>query len=154
MTTLTRLLAIAGLLVLASCKTVEPEEPAQTGTLRATGVPGVFRYEVFGVEYETIASSLGYLEIGVASWYGKKFHGRRTSNGEIYDMYQITAAHKALPLPTYAQVTNLDNGRKIVVRINDRGPFIDGRIIDLTKRGANALKFRQQGLTRVRVETR
>jgi len=89
-------------------------------------------YEVFGKKYRVMASSRGYVQRGTASWYGSKFHGRRTSSGEPYDMHLATAAHKTLPLPTYAEVTNLDNGKMVVVKINDRGPFKDNRIIDLS----------------------
>lgn len=96
-------------------------------------------YEVYGVRYHVLDSSEGFVERGVASWYGKKFHGRRTSSGETYDMYAMTAAHKTLPLPVYARVTNLTNGRSVVVRINDRGPFIDNRIVDLSYTAAEKL---------------
>ncbi len=83
-------------------------------------------YTVLGKTYTVLPTSKGYHERGIASWYGSKFHGRRTSSGEPYDMHLATAAHKSLPLPTYAEVTNLDNGRKMIVKINDRGPFHDG----------------------------
>ena len=89
-------------------------------------------YEVFGKKYYVLDSGRGYVQRGIASWYGSKFHGRRTSSGEPYDMHLATAAHKTLPLPSYAEVTNLDNGRKVIVKINDRGPFKDGRLIDLS----------------------
>lgn len=89
-------------------------------------------YVVFGKRYYVMGSSKGYVERGIASWYGKKFHGRRTSNGEIYNMYAMTAAHKTLPIPTYVQVTNIKTGKRIIVRVNDRGPFHEGRIIDLS----------------------
>lgn len=89
-------------------------------------------YKVLGKRYYPLDTSDGYSERGVASWYGTKFHGRRTSSGEPYDMYAMTAAHKTLPLPTYVHVTNLDNGRSVVVRVNDRGPFHSNRIIDLS----------------------
>jgi rare lipoprotein A len=89
-------------------------------------------YEVFGKSYRVMDSSSNFVEQGVASWYGNKFHGRRTSSGEPYDMYKMTAAHKHLPLPTYVEVTNLENGRKVVVKVNDRGPFHQNRIIDLS----------------------
>lgn len=108
-------------------------------------------YEVFGKTYYTLASSEGYVERGVASWYGNKFHGRRTSSGEPYDMYKMTAAHKTLPLPSYAEVTNLDNGRKVVVRINDRGPFHDDRLIDLSYSAATKLGITAKGTGRVEV---
>ena len=108
-------------------------------------------YTVLGKTYTVMASSKGYHERGVASWYGSKFHGRRTSSGEPYDMHLATAAHKSLPLPTYAEVTNLDNGRKMIVKINDRGPFHDGRIIDLSYAAAIKLGVDQTGTARVDV---
>ncbi len=92
------------------------------------------------------------VQVGMASWYGRKFHGRRTANGERYNMYAMTAAHQTLPFGTKVKVTNLDNGKVVYVRINDRGPFKPGRIIDLSRKGASELGFLQQGLTRVRVE--
>lgn len=97
-------------------------------------------------------SNIGYLEIGVASWYGKKFHGRLTANGEVYDMYGMTAAHKSLPLPTVVKVTNLDNARSVIVRVNDRGPFHDDRLIDLSYAAARALGFENKGTAPVVVE--
>jgi len=97
-------------------------------------------------------TSLGYLEIGIASWYGKKFHGRLTSNGETYDMYSLSAAHKALPLPSMVRVTNLDNGKKTILRVNDRGPFHDDRIIDLSYMAAMELGFANKGTAPVVVE--
>ena len=97
--------------------------------------------------------SENWSEQGIASWYGPGFDGKRTASGEVYDMEEMTAAHKRLPFGTRVQVRNLDNGLRTEVRINDRGPFIRGRIIDLTKRGADALGFREQGLTKVHVET-
>ncbi len=108
-------------------------------------------YEVFGKTYYTLASNAGYVERGIASWYGKKFQGRRTSSGEPYDMYKMTAAHKTLPLPSYAEVTNIDNGRKVVVRINDRGPFHDDRLIDLSYSAATKLGITAKGTGRVEV---
>lgn len=108
-------------------------------------------YEVFGREYYVLESSEGYRERGTASWYGSKFHGRRTSSGEPYDMHLATAAHKSLPLPTYAEVTNLDNGRRIVVKINDRGPFKDDRLIDLSYGAALRLGMVETGTARVEV---
>lgn len=96
-------------------------------------------YVVHGKRYHTLPSSRGYVERGIASWYGRKFHGRRTSSGERFDMYAMTAAHKSLPLPTYVQVTNLRNGRQIVVRVNDRGPFHQNRLIDLSYAAATKL---------------
>src|SRR5216117_486554 len=92
------------------------------------------------------------VQIGVASWYGPGFHGNRTANGEIYDQYELTAAHRSLPLGTRAMVTNLANGRAVEVRINDRGPFVDGRIIDVSYAAACTLRMVGPGTTRVRVE--
>ncbi len=109
-------------------------------------------YTVLGKTYHVNFESSGYSEVGYASWYGKKFHGRHTSNGEIYDMFGMTAAHKTLPIPSYVRVTNLNNQKTIVVRVNDRGPFHDGRIIDLSYAAAKRLDFHQQGTARVRVD--
>lgn len=108
-------------------------------------------YEVFGKKYQVMASSRGYVQRGTASWYGSKFHGRRTSSGEPYDMHLATAAHKTLPLPTYAEVTNLDNGKKVIVKINDRGPFKDNRIIDLSYAAALRLGVIATGTAPVEV---
>ena len=108
-------------------------------------------YVVFGQRYFPLESGRGFVERGVASWYGEKFHGRRTSSGETYDMYAMTAAHKTLPLPTYVRVTNLSNNRTIVVRVNDRGPFHDNRIIDLSYTGAKKLGMLKQGTALVEI---
>jgi rare lipoprotein A len=108
-------------------------------------------YVVFGKRYQVMPTSSGYVERGIASWYGTKFHGARTSSGETYDMYAMTAAHKSLPLPTYARVTNLDNGRSVVVKINDRGPFVGNRIIDLSYTAAAKLGIIAAGTGRVEV---
>ena len=108
-------------------------------------------YTVLGKTYTVLPSSKGYHERGIASWYGSKFHGRRTSSGELYDMHLATAAHKSLPLPTYAEVTNLDNGRKMIVKINDRGPFHKGRIIDLSYAAAIKLGVDKTGTARIDV---
>ena len=110
-------------------------------------------YEVFGRTYRTWDSAEGYVEEGIASWYGRKFHGRRTSSGEPYDMYALSAAHRYLPLPTFVRVTNLDNGRTTVLRVNDRGPFHRDRFIDLSFAAAVKLGFHERGTARVRVET-
>ncbi len=109
-------------------------------------------YQVWGKHYQVLLSSKGYKERGIASWYGTKFHGRRTSSGEAYDMYAMTAAHKTLPLPTYARVTNLQNGRSIVVKINDRGPFHDNRLIDLSYAAASKLGVAAAGTGLVEVQ--
>lgn len=108
-------------------------------------------YTVNGVTYQILDDYRGYRERGTASWYGSKFHGRKTSNGEIYDLYAATAAHKTLPIPTYARVTNLDNGRSVVVRINDRGPFHGDRLIDLSYGAAVKLGYMEQGTAPVEV---
>jgi rare lipoprotein A len=108
-------------------------------------------YVVFGKRYRVLKNSKGFVERGIASWYGKKFHGKRTSNGEIYDMYAMTAAHKTLPIPTYAEVKNIRTGEKIIVRVNDRGPFHDGRIIDLSYAAAQKLGVAATGTGLVEV---
>jgi rare lipoprotein A len=110
-------------------------------------------YDVFGKRYFVMASGVGYVERGVASWYGPGFHKVRTSTGEIYDMYGMTAAHKTLPLPAYARVTNLENGRSCVVRINDRGPFVGNRIIDLSYTAAAKLDMLRNGTAMVEIRT-
>lgn len=108
-------------------------------------------YEVFGVRYVP-ADDRAYDREGIASWYGPTFHAKPTANGEIYNQEDLTAAHKTLPMPSWVEVKNLDNGRTLVVRINDRGPFVDGRIIDLSKRSAEILGVDRPGLARVRVK--
>ncbi|MEM1403665.1 MAG: septal ring lytic transglycosylase RlpA family protein [Pseudomonadota bacterium] len=110
-------------------------------------------YQVNGVEYHVLPTPAGYDVEGIASWYGTKFHGNRTANGEVFDLYLPTAAHRSLPIPTYARVTNLENGLQVMVRINDRGPFHHERLIDLSYAAAVKLGFSQQGTARVRVQT-
>jgi rare lipoprotein A len=109
-------------------------------------------YAVFGVSYRPLATSRGYRERGVASWYGKKFHGRLTSSGEEYDMYAMTAAHKTLPLPSYVRVRNLNNGKTVVVRVNDRGPFLHNRLVDLSYAAAERLGIVATGTGVVELE--
>ncbi|WP_234283459.1 MULTISPECIES: septal ring lytic transglycosylase RlpA family protein [unclassified Halomonas] len=109
-------------------------------------------YEVWGKTYRVLPDARGYARQGTASWYGQKFHGYATSNGEIYDMYKMSAAHRSLPLPTYARVTNLDNGRSVIVRVNDRGPFHNDREIDLSYAAAARLDILDRGTGRVKVE--
>lgn len=109
-------------------------------------------YEVWGESYEVMASAQGYEATGTASWYGRKFHGHLTSNGETYDMYELSAAHRSLPLPTYVRVTNLANDRSTIVRVNDRGPFHGDRLIDLSYAAARVLGFDGQGTARVHIE--
>lgn len=108
-------------------------------------------YTVWGKQYTVMSDASNYVERGVASWYGEKFHGHKTSNGEVFDMYAMSAAHKSLPIPGYARVTNLDNGRSVIVRVNDRGPFHDGRLIDLSYAAAIKLGYQAQGTARVEV---
>ena len=108
-------------------------------------------YEVFGVRYSVLDSSYGYQESGVASWYGQKFHGQPTSSREPYNMYAMTAAHKTLPLPTYVRVKNLRNNNSVVVRVNDRGPFVDNRVIDLSYSAALKLDMVRDGTSLVEI---
>ncbi len=123
---------------------VRHERPTKRGNPKS--------YSVFGKTYYVMDTAAGYNAVGNASWYGRKFHGRLTSSGEPFDMYELTAAHKTLPIPTYARVTNLDNGRSTIVRINDRGPFHDNRIIDLSYAAAVKLGYAAIGTAPVRVE--
>jgi rare lipoprotein A len=109
-------------------------------------------YVIDGVTYHVLEDYRDYREQGTASWYGAKFSGHKTSNGELYDLYQPSAAHKTLPIPSYARVTNLDNGKSIVVRVNDRGPFHSDRIIDLSYAAAVKLGYMEQGTAQVEVE--
>ena len=108
-------------------------------------------YVVYGRRYYVLDSADGFVQRGIASWYGTKFHGRRTSSGEVYNMHDMTAAHKTLPLPVYVHVKNLDNGRSTVVRVNDRGPFIHGRIIDLSYAAARKLGVNGPGTANVEI---
>ena len=152
---LARTLFAVLVLVLSSCTEVEFASdaykrfrtPEDTGGHYKVGKP----YQVASVWYYPEVD-LEYRETGIASWYGPGFHGRRTANGEIYDQDGLTAAHRTLPMPSMVRVTNLENGRSIVVRINDRGPFKHGRIIDLSHRGAQLLGFLKQGTAKVEVQ--
>jgi rare lipoprotein A len=110
-------------------------------------------YIVHNKQYFTKTSAVGYVEQGIASWYGSKFHAQRTSSGEPFDMYALSAAHKTLPLPTYAKVTNLENNLSVIVKINDRGPFHDERILDLSYAAALKLGFSDKGTARINLET-
>lgn len=126
--------------------------PEPTPVREPIGVAGnKSPYTVNGVRYRVLQGVKGYKEQGHASWYGTKFHGRRTANGEVYNMYAMSAAHKTLPLPSYAKVTNMENGRSVIVRVNDRGPFVPGRIIDLSYTAAQKLGYIDKGVARVEV---
>lgn len=122
--------------------------PSGNGGYVKTGKP----YQIAGRWYYPLSSAAGYNKTGTASWYGTKFHGKKTANGERYDMNAMSAAHKTLPLPTMVRVTNLNNGRSVVVRVNDRGPFVKSRIIDLSYAAARALGYDSEGTAPVRVE--
>lgn len=117
------------------------------GVARKIGTP----YKVAGRWYYPKEDAT-YDEVGLASWYGKDFHGKKTANGEYFNMNALTAAHKTLPLPTYVKVTNIANGRTIILRVNDRGPFVSDRLLDVSRRGAQLLGFQKQGVTRVRIQ--
>lgn len=167
-------IALTSALVLSGCQTTPPETPTDPNEI-VDGPPAVpmdpttiqpaipkneprsrygnhSPYTVLNKEYEVLETSENYAEEGIASWYGTKFHGRRTSSWEPYDMYSMTAAHRALPLPTYVRVTNLDNRKTTIVRVNDRGPFHSDRIIDLSYAAAVKLDFVEEGTARVKVE--
>lgn len=147
------------LLILTACATDGPGRSINTARLRDAipraeplskqGNPDT--YVQNGRRYFVLPTAQGYRERGIASWYGRKFHGRSTSNGEKYDMYSMTAAHKTLPLPSYVRVSNLENGRSIVVRVNDRGPFVQNRIIDLSYAAAEKLDMIKRGTALVEV---
>ena len=131
---------------------VSTSSSSSSGNVTKRSGPGnPSSYVVFGKRYYVLESSEGFVQRGIASWYGTKFHGRKTSNGEIYDMYAMTAAHKTLPIPVFVHVKNLDNGRSMVVRVNDRGPFIDGRIIDLSYAAAIKLGVDGPGTANVQI---
>lgn len=152
-------LAMGVIAALAGCTACEvatlppaPQPPAPVPKVRKLGW---FRlgepYQINGVRYIP-KFEWDYDRQGRASWYGRPFHGRQTANGEIYDQNELTAAHQTLPLPSIIRVTNLENGRSVVLRVNDRGPFVSGRILDVSSRAAQVLKFRRQGTTQVRIE--
>ncbi len=163
--TLRKLIMLAILLaataMLTGCamfgKAPVPSGASVSKSAPAVAVPGRFptekarTYTVLGKTYRTLSTAAGYDEVGVASWYGKDFHGRLTANGERYDMHGLSAAHKTLPLGTVVRVTNLQNGRSVDLVVNDRGPFVNGRIIDLSYGAAKHLGSAAQGLAQVRV---
>jgi len=140
--------AILAVVILSNCAdTDHGKRSAQHGAGYKIGSP----YKIRGVWYHPKVD-YEYSETGIASWYGPNFHGKSTANGEIFDMNEVSAAHRTLPLPSVVRVTNLDNGRSLEMRVNDRGPFAHGRIIDVSRRSAQLLGFYRQGTARVRVE--
>ena len=151
-------LGLGTLLLLAGCAS-EPKEfeyknlTEEVEAIKADG--GIYKvgnpYTVMGQSY-TPREDYGYVETGMASWYGDDFHNKRTANGETYDMRAVTAAHRTLPLPSIVRVTNLENGRSIIARVNDRGPYVKNRIIDLSEKGAELLGYKNKGTTKVKVE--
>jgi rare lipoprotein A len=133
-----------------------PEAVAPVRPNKAAPAPrGVYKvgdpYRIAGVIYVPQVD-YAYDRIGVASWYGHPFHSRLTANGERYDQDELTAAHQTLPLPSVVRVTNLENGRSLVLRVNDRGPFVEGRILDVSRKAAKLLRFHHKGMTRVRIQ--
>jgi rare lipoprotein A len=167
-----RLALLLGVALLAACTAPPPDsrypQAQDTAPVRSIGPQDVSDavpradpilavgnkspYTVNGKRYEILENSHNYKQRGTASWYGTKFHGHETSNGEIFDLYQASAAHKTLPIPCYARVTNLDNGRSVVVRVNDRGPFHGDRLIDLSYAAAVKLGYMESGTANVEVE--
>ncbi len=154
MMTLSRVaLAFCAVLVISGCAEVEfvsailKSGGGTSGGHYKVGQP----YQINGTWYYPAEDPFHDAE-GIASWYGEPFHGELTANGEVYDMYELTAAHKTLPMPVYVRVTNLENGTSLVLRVNDRGPFITGRIIDVSRRAAQLLDFEVRGTARVRVQ--
>ncbi len=148
---LARALASSLVLLAAACTARPPGAPDTPGSgplgVYKLGEPYRINGRLYVPEYDPT-----YDRVGIASWYGDAFHGRPTANGEIFDKDRISAAHPTLPLPSRVRVTNLDNGRSIELRVNDRGPFVDDRLIDLSQAAARELGFEEQGLARVRVQ--
>jgi rare lipoprotein A len=138
-------------LLLAACSTRLPDVPADPASTRPHGTYKLgSAYQINGIWYYPEYDP-AYDQVGIASWYGRQFHGRATANGEVFDMRQISAAHPTLPMPSLVEVTNLENGRSLRLRVNDRGPFHDNRLIDLSQAAARELGFEGKGLARVRV---
>lgn len=144
------LLSILFFILLSGC--VDIDKSTSDNTKVKAKKEDANNYQVYGQSYHVIGSSKNYSERGVASWYGRHFHRKRTSSGERYNMYKMTAAHKTLPLSTYVSVTNLTNGRHVVVRVNDRGPFVSDRLIDLSYAAAKKLGMVGRGLAQVEVK--
>ena len=163
-----RLLFFVGVLLINGCWTMKPAVIKDSGPIHPVDVSHIQDavvknepksrfgnpdyYEIAGKRYFVLSSAVGYTETGKGSWYGRKFHGRRTSSGEPYDMYAMTAAHKTLPLPTYLQVTNLENGKQVVVKVNDRGPFHGNRIVDLSYAAAVKLGYANKGTAELEIK--
>lgn len=151
------LLGFAAILWIAGCSSNRPFEfnnlTEEVESIKADG--GVYKvgntYTALGQKY-TPREDYSYSETGIASWYGSDFHNKRTANGELYNMHAVTAAHRTLPLPSIVRVTNLENGRSIIARVNDRGPYVKNRIIDLSQKGAELLGYKIQGTAKVKVE--
>jgi rare lipoprotein A len=148
------------LVLMTGCASLNPfpshiysTPPAKRDTSRVTHDPKVKPYTVLGRTYYPLSTAAGYDEVGGASWYGDDFHGKKTANGQIYDMYGVSAAHKTLPLGTRVRVTNLENNRSVILVINDRGPFVRGRIIDLSYGAARKLGSVERGVVKVRVSS-
>jgi len=140
--------AVGVVAALAGCAGDRPSQSGSPGT--GTGYKVGNPYQIGGIWY-TPVEDYDYEEVGIASWYGSEFDGRRTANGEVFDKDKVSAAHRTLPMPSVVEVTNLENGRTLVVRVNDRGPFARGRIIDMSERAAELLGFAEQGTAQVRV---
>jgi rare lipoprotein A len=144
-------LSLGGLVLLAGCGTPPESRRAASAVTEEHGVYKVGQpYQINGVWYYP-SEDLSYDETGIASWYGEDFHGKYTANGEVFDLNALTAAHRTLPMPSIVQVTNLDNGRSLKLRVNDRGPYSRGRIIDVSRRAAQLLGFESPGTAKVRV---
>jgi rare lipoprotein A len=135
-------------LILTACSGKKPATAPDGGKVKASQRP----YTVMGKRYEPLKTHVGFTQEGIASWYGKDFHGKKTSNGEVYDMHAMTAAHKTLPLGVFVKVRNKENGHEAVVRVNDRGPFVKNRIIDLSYSAAKKLGVDAKGTAPVRIE--
>lgn len=142
---------IAAVLALLLCLTLAA--CGGLGSWRKGGVPGAKPYTVRGKTYIPLKSAHGFVEVGTASWYGPGFHGKTTANGERYNQHALTAAHKLLPLGSTVKVTHLGNGRAVTVRVNDRGPFVQERVIDLSRKAAERIGMLEAGTARVRVES-
>jgi rare lipoprotein A len=141
--------AFATALLLTACGGKKPAtQPAEGGKTKASQRP----YTVLGKRYEPLKTHEGFTQEGIASWYGKDFHGKKTSNGETYDMHAMTAAHKTLPLGVFVKVRNTESGQETIVRVNDRGPFVKNRVIDLSYSAAKKLGVDQKGTAPVRIE--